>query len=69
LGRAFRLLERWEDALREFQFVAERRPEDDTIHAQLAAVYNALGDEKRATAELEIHERISQRRLEAARQK
>jgi len=69
LGRAFRLLEVWKDALREFQFVAERRPEDDTIHAQLAAVYKALGDEKRATAELEIHERISQKRLEAARQK
>ena len=69
LGRAFRLLERWEDALREFQFVAGRRPEDDTVHAQLAAVYKALGDEKHAAAELELHQQISRKRLEAARQK
>ena len=69
LGRAFRLLERWEEALREFQYVAERRPEDDTIHFQLAGVYKASGDAKRATAELEIHERVSRKRLEAARQK
>jgi tetratricopeptide (TPR) repeat protein len=69
LGRAFRILERWEDALSEFRFVAERRPDDNTIHAQLAAVYKALGDEKRATAELVIHEQISRQRLEAARQK
>jgi tetratricopeptide (TPR) repeat protein len=69
LGRAFRLLERWEDALREFQFVAERRPEDDTIHFQMAGVYKSLGDEKRASTELETHERISRKRLEAARQK
>jgi tetratricopeptide (TPR) repeat protein len=69
LGRAFRMLERWEEALREFQFVAERRPEDDTIHAQLAAVYKALGDKKRAAAELEMHERILRKRLEAAQRK
>ncbi len=66
LGKAYRLLGRWSDALREFSFVVQRRPEDDTAHAQLAAVYKALGDDHRANAELAIHQRILQKRREAA---
>src|SRR5713226_9584731 len=69
LGRAFRLLERFSEALPEFQFVAQRQPEDDTVHAQLAAVYKALGQPQRAAAELEIHQRIVQKRLEATQKK
>lgn len=69
LGKALRLLGRFEEALREFTFVAEKEPDDDTVHFQLAAVYKALGDPKRAAEELAIHERILQERREASQRK
>jgi len=67
LGRALRLAGKPEDALGQLQFVAERRPQDDRVHAQLAAAYRDLGDRERAAAEMKIHQKILANRFRAAR--
>jgi tetratricopeptide (TPR) repeat protein len=67
LGQACRALGRHRQALQEFLIVARLRPKDDSVHAQLATVYRALGDAERAKAELEIHRRLLKEKAEAAR--
>ncbi|MGI8988297.1 MAG: tetratricopeptide repeat protein [Bryobacteraceae bacterium] len=67
LGKAYRALDNNADALREFQIVAGRRPQDDSVHAQLAGVYRSLGNTEQAKAEMEAHRRLLQERAEAAR--
>jgi tetratricopeptide (TPR) repeat protein len=60
LGKAFRLAGRQQEALHELMLVAERIPDDNMIHAQLAAVYRAMGDAGAARHEMELHSRILQ---------
>ena len=66
LGKALRLDHKFQEALKELQLVASRRPNDDSVHAQLAAVYKEIGDPERARQELEIHRRILKERLQAS---
>jgi tetratricopeptide (TPR) repeat protein len=65
LGKALRMAGRYEEALKELQFVAQRRPNDEMIHAQLAAVYRAMGNAQASRAELETHARILRKKHEA----
>jgi tetratricopeptide (TPR) repeat protein len=69
LGQAYRLTGDHEKALRQFRIVAERRPNDDEVHAQLAGEYRALGDAAQAKAEMEAHRRLLQSRAAAAQPK
>jgi tetratricopeptide (TPR) repeat protein len=69
LGQAYRLTGDHRHALEQFRIVAQRRPNDDTIHAQLAGEYRALGDAARAKAEMEEHRRLLEARAAAARTK
>lgn len=69
LGQAYRLTGDHRRALEQFRIVAQRRPDDDTVHAQLAGEYRALGDSARAKAEMEEHRRLLEARAAAARTK
>jgi len=69
LGKACRLTGRMKEALEQLTFVAEHRPDDDSVHAQLAAVYRALGNTSKAMAELKLQRELLQKRSEAARRK
>lgn len=60
LGKALRLTGKPAEALKELKLVASKRPDDMTIHAQLAAVYRALGDTNSARREMELHTRLLQ---------
>jgi Flp pilus assembly protein TadD len=66
LGKALRLAHKFPEALRELQFVESRAPNDDTIHAQLAALYKETGDWERARQEIETHAKILRERLQAS---
>jgi Tfp pilus assembly protein PilF len=66
LGKALRLAHKFQEALKELQFVAAQRPNDNLVHAQLAAVYKDMGDRERARQEIEIHARILRQRLQAS---
>jgi tetratricopeptide (TPR) repeat protein len=66
LGKALRLAGRQQEALRELKLVADRMPDDNMIHAQLAAVYRAMGDSGAARREMELHNRILQQEHERA---
>jgi tetratricopeptide (TPR) repeat protein len=67
LGRALRQAGRYAEALGHFREIARVRPDDDSVHAQLAAVYRGLGDESAARRELQIHKGILDRKRTAAR--
>jgi len=69
LGKAYRLTGRFSEALEQLTFVAENRPGDESVHAQLAAVYRALGNTDKAMAELKLHREILRKRSEAAQKK
>ena len=64
LGKALRLSGQQQEALRELKLVAERMPDDNMIHAQLAAVYRAMGDSAAARREMGLHTRILQQEHE-----
>lgn len=66
LGKALRLDHKFQEAVKEFQAVESQRPNDGSVHAQLAAVYKDMGDVERARQELEIHRRILKERLQAS---
>ncbi len=66
LGKALRLAGRYSEARREFEFVVRQKPEDELVHAQLAAVYRNQGDTQRARKELEIQRQILQRKRQAS---
>ena len=57
------------EALDQLTFVAEHRPDDDSVHAQLAAVYRALGNTEKAVAEMKLQRELLHKRSEAARMK
>lgn len=60
LGRALMALQRWPEALEEFQFVVEQRPDYKEAHFQLAQVYRRLGQERAAQAAEERFHRLSE---------
>ncbi len=69
LGKAYRMAGRLDDALRELRFVAEKRPDDESVHAQLAIVYRGLGNQKQAAAEMSIQREILRKRSQQAQHK
>jgi tetratricopeptide (TPR) repeat protein len=69
LGQAYRLTGDHRRALEQFRIVAQRRPKDEAVHAQLAGEYRALGDAARAKAEMEEHRRLLEARAAAAQTK
>jgi len=60
LGRALMALQRWPEALEEFQFVVEQRPDYKEAHFQLAQVYRRLGQERAAQAAEKRFHRLSE---------
>jgi tetratricopeptide (TPR) repeat protein len=68
LGKALRMIGKYDEALRELQFVVERQPEDNKIHAQLAALYRATGNAEAARREMKAQQEILQRQREASLQ-
>lgn len=66
LGKALRLAHKFPEAVHELQLVASQRPNDDSVHAQLAALYKDLGDRERARQEIAIHARILSERSQAS---
>ena len=66
LGKALRMAGQYDESLRELQFVAQRQPEDNKVHAQLAALYRAMGNTEAARKEMERHQQILQRQREAS---
>jgi Flp pilus assembly protein TadD len=66
LGKALRLAHRYQEAVIELEFVESKAPNDDSVHAQLAALYKDLGDRDRARREIEIHSKILRERLQAS---
>jgi tetratricopeptide (TPR) repeat protein len=66
LGKALRMTGDYGKALEELRFVAERQPEDSKIHAQLAALYRAMGDSEAARREMETQRQLLQRQREAS---
>jgi len=68
LGKALRMAGQYDAALKELQFVAGRQPEDNGVHAQLAALYRAMGNAEAARREMEAQRQILQRQREASLQ-
>ena len=67
LGKAYRQLGRNREALAEFRLVATARPRDESVHAQLASVYRAMGDKAGVAAETEKQRAVLNGKAEAAR--
>ncbi|MDQ2711795.1 MAG: tetratricopeptide repeat protein [Acidobacteriota bacterium] len=66
LGKALRLAHKYPEAVKELQWVEAQAPNDETVHAQLAALYKDTGDRERARQEIELHAKILRERLEAS---
>jgi Flp pilus assembly protein TadD len=66
LGKALRLARQYAEAEKELQFVESRAPNDESVHAQLAALYKDTGDRERARREIELHAKILREKLEAS---
>ncbi len=66
LGKALRLAHRYSEAVKELQLVEQRAPSDESIHAQLSALYKETGDKERARQEIELHARILRAKLQAS---
>jgi predicted Zn-dependent protease len=64
LGKALRLAGHPKEAIQELKLVEQRLPEDNMIHAQLAAAYRAMGDGNAARREMELHNKIVQQEHE-----
>lgn len=66
LGKALRLAHKFPEAVVELEWVKTRAPNDDAVHAQLAALYKEMGDQERARKEMTIHARILREKREAS---
>lgn len=66
LGKALRIDGQYREAIEHLQFVALKAPNDDSVHAQLAALYRNTGELGKAAEEMKIHSRILRERLEAS---
>jgi Flp pilus assembly protein TadD len=61
LGKAYRWIERWQDALRESETCARMDPASADAHYRLAQIYQHLGQQKRSQQEMELYETASAR--------
>ena len=61
LGRAFRWLERWQEAQRAFEECVRLDPNSDDGHYRLAQIYQRLGDRQRSEQQMELYRAASQR--------
>ncbi len=66
LGKALRLAGKYSQALKELRLVEAQAPNDESVHAQLAALYKDMGDPERARQEIELHAKILRNKLEAS---
>ena len=66
LGKALRLAGKYSEALDQFELVARQRPDDEFVHAQLAALYRDQGNTEQARKEMEIQKQILEREREAS---
>ncbi len=67
LGKALRLAHKYPEALKELQLVESLAPDDDSVHAQLAALYKDIGNQQAARKEIELHAEILRSKQEASR--
>jgi|GEM_PF-6839838 len=58
LGKALRLSGHYQEAFQELDWVVRHDPDDESVHAQLAALYRAQGDTEKARKELEIQRKF-----------
>jgi tetratricopeptide (TPR) repeat protein len=61
LGKAYRWLERWQDSLRESEVCARMDPNSADAHYRLAQIYQHIGQQQRAQAEMKLYETASSR--------
>jgi tetratricopeptide (TPR) repeat protein len=66
LGKALRLSGKYQEAFQELELVVRQKPDDERVHAQLAALYRDQGDAQHARKELEIQRQILQRKRDAS---
>jgi Flp pilus assembly protein TadD len=57
---------KYQEAFQELELVVRQKPDDERVHAQLAALYRVQGDAQHARKELEIQRQILQRKREAS---
>jgi len=61
LGRAYRWLDRWQEALHESEVCASMDPNSAEAHYRLAQIYQHLGQQERSQAEMKLYETTSKR--------
>lgn len=61
LGKAYRWLERWQDALRESEVCARMDPNSADAHYRLAQIYQHLGQRQQAQEQMKLYETASSR--------
>lgn len=61
LGKAYRWLERWKDALRESEICARMDPSSADAHYRLAQIYQHLGQQRPAEEQMKLYETASSR--------
>ena len=61
LGKAYRWVERWQEALRESEICARLEPNSADAHYRLAQIYQHLGQQQRSQQEMKLYETASAR--------
>ena len=61
LAKAYRWLERWQDALRESETCAQMDPNSAEAHYRLAQIYQHFGQRERSRQEMKLHDDASKR--------
>lgn len=61
LGKAYRWLDRWQEALRQSETCASMDPNSADAHYRLAQIYQRLGQKQRSEQEMKLYERASVR--------
>ena len=61
LAKAYRWLERWQEALRESEICAQMDPNSAEAHYRLAQIYQHFGEQKRSQQEMKLYDDASKR--------
>ena len=61
LGKAYRWIERWQEALRESETCARMDPSLAEAHYRVAQIYQHLGQQQRSEQEMKLYEAASAR--------
>ena len=61
LAKAYRWLERWQEALRESETCAQMAPNSAEAHYRLAQIYQRLGRQERSQQEMKLYDEASKR--------